>query len=763
MYLALLLTILLVIPAVSFGEDRPAVTVWLIPAENAGPGDMARGEEIRERVDRFNNQFLGTPITVENTTDPVLKMKLMSWNPAFAVPNASVVVSQKRILRALQEFAERKNVRIRVRFVNWDEAFGLISDLNPERRSGSYPDVIQIGSTWSAYLAKHGLIMSRPDRERDRGNWKDVLDLPASSLPYITDVRLLFYWKRLPSVSPDSREFVLNTSSWNALVDSIRQRATSSDTIAFPTGLTLNVLHDYAPLVWAGGGGFLAHGWFGQRVELTSAKALAIPEFLQRSALEMPRPGEPRRLITFPESSHEEVDRVFVNGGYRITQEPANFIDRWRQDFAQRHQKDGLRFWDYAAAAVPPKAFRGGSELVVMRGCPTPDTAFSVADFLAGDPSFTTILAEAGHLPSGRRGYGTDILATSLSPGSTPPPEVEQFVDAVQKAIEQGVSYPQFAEWPIAIENARVQEAMQVVWRRMGEGDPEKLNHALRNAEWTINSQIYWPDELRKGVIEARWALLTILLMACLIAGYFIYRREQAQRALMLSLSLYRAHRHDAAKFLGTNLYGLADDARREGWAASKLIERLLDVSTHFKDRLVKHIERIAINQQKEMYGKPSTMRLNEVTDIAFDGARYIYEAKELKTPPDIHYANDGLERFNLQRLPFALVVVLEEWFLNSTIHIVGNRLEQPVFLLKLIQRELSIESTGSIDARHLAILREKPRVSDLSSHQQGLNLIRNIMYYAYGAHVRAENTTSSTGQPRIKLYIPLGSNVTPI
>src|SRR5262249_54589513 len=169
--------------------------------------------------------------------------------------------------------------------------------------------------------------------------------------------------------------------------------------------------------------------------------------------LEMPRPNEPRRLITFPESSHEEADRVFVNGGYRVTQEPASFIDRWRQDFQQRHENDNLRFWDYAAAAVPPKAFRGGSELVVMRGSPDPDAAFAVADFLAGDPSFTTILAEAGHLPSGRGGYGTDILAHSLSPHTKPPVEVEQFLDAVQKAVEQGVSYPQFADWPVAVEN----------------------------------------------------------------------------------------------------------------------------------------------------------------------------------------------------------------------------------------------------------------------------------------------------------------------
>jgi hypothetical protein len=337
---------------------------------------------------------------------------------------------------------------------------------------------------------------------------------------------------------------------------------------------------------------------------------------------------------------------------------------------------------------------------------------------------------------------------------------VEQFVDAVQKAIEQGVSYPQFADWPIAIENARVQEAMQVVWRRMGEGDPDKLSHALRDAEWTINSQIYWPDEFWNGVLEARWAIVAMLLVAFGVAGYFVYRREQTRRALMLTLSLYRAHRHDAAKFLGTNFYGMADDARREDWSVSILIDRVIGLSRHFTDKLVPHIEKVAANQHREMCGGSSTMRLDKVADLAFDGSRYIYEAKELKAPPGIHYSNHGLEAVTVTHLPFALVVVLEEWFLNCISHIAGNKIKEPVFILRLTHRELLVESSGSLGTSHMAVLQQRPRVSDLSLHQQGLTLIRNIMYYAHGVRVRADNSESSAGQPRVTLHIPLRRGV---
>src|ERR1035438_3619426 len=237
--------LILLLASSAIAQTARTITVWLIPGEPAAPGDIAQGEQIAERVNRFNRELAGSRVSVINTTDPILKMKLMEWNPAFVVPNASVVTGQTRTLRALQSFAEKRDLYVRVRFITWDEAFSLITQLDPAKRGADFPDVVQIGSTWDAHLASLGLLASRPDWGHDRGNWKDVVDVPAAALPFITDVRILFYWKRLPSADPDSREFVLNTSSWNAMIDSIRDHASSGDTIALPAGLTLHVLHGY--------------------------------------------------------------------------------------------------------------------------------------------------------------------------------------------------------------------------------------------------------------------------------------------------------------------------------------------------------------------------------------------------------------------------------------------------------------------------------------------------------------------------------------
>jgi hypothetical protein len=223
------------------------------------------------------------------------------------------------------------------------------------------------------------------------------------------------------------------------------------------------------------------------------------------------------------------VARTFVSGGFRATLEPAAFIDRCDQDFALRQPAD-RRFWDYAAAVVPPIAFKGGSDLVVLQGSKDPRRAFALADFLSSDPQFTRELAEAGDLPAGRPGYGIDVLLGSLARHGQSV-EAQAFSRAVQKAIDQGRSYPDLAAWPIAVENEQVIEALQTVWRRVAEGDIHGLAVAAGQAEWSVNARINPLHWLLDQAIQG-WQLLTGILLLSLAAILYLYsRRLRAERA----------------------------------------------------------------------------------------------------------------------------------------------------------------------------------------------------------------------------------------
>ena len=741
--------------SVTAQTQPPHVSVWLMPVENAAPNDIAQGEKIPAQLDALRASLAKTRVRLLNVEDP-LAMKARSWNPEFNVPNFQVVTSQRKTLAALQRFAERYRVDVVVRFVTWDEAFGL---LNADRASGpdALPDIAQIGTSWRGYFAAKHRILSRPNWQSSRGNWRDVLGIPACSLPYTNDVRLLFYWKRLPSLPEAPQLQLKNGDSWQAVLNSLRDGTGVGDTMAFATGVTLNLLHDYASLVWAGPAPRLVtpHA-FGSSIDLVSEGAMNVPSYLARHARIPFGNGDYRRLISFPESSHEEVSRTFVNGGYRATLEPANFIGRWAEDFEERQQKRNQegkprqRFWDYAAAIVPPGSFKGGSELVVSATARAPELAFTLADFLATDSQYTEVLAQAGQLPSGRPGYGIDALATSLASRGTES-DVQAFSEAVQKAIDQGHQYPDLKEWPIVVENRTVLEALQRVWRRMAEGDVEAMHQAASDVQWEINSRIYWFDRVWNALAES-WLLL--LIVALLLGGYAgrgYWQRSRSLRRLITLLHLYRASRHESAKILGDNLLGLVAQRESGELACEQLEQRLSEVAHHYTDKLVPYMGKLGeelVDQIQE--GSRATSTLSAVVDDAATGAKLHYEAVRLIALPDVVFASVGLDSWVVYRYPALAKVILQEWFFNC-LRTLRNG-STPV-TVGVENRVLTVRSGGQLSEIDFETITGKPSSGKLNADAHGLVLIRDITYYAFGRRVRVEQ---GGGSIRLSVRLPL-------
>ncbi len=526
------------------------VTVWIIPPEESGPNDIAQGEDIPSRMAALRSSLAGTRVRLLNVEEP-LATKTGSqrsgnsgeagWYPDYTVPNFQVVENQRTAFAALERFAEQNNAYVVLRLITWREAFEL---LRAGRTTGpdALPDVMEVGTTWTGSLAANGRIRSRPDWQRSRGNWRDVLGIPACALPYTVDVRLLFYWKRLPSAAPDSPPLTLNNSSWPALLDSFASGTSSPDTVALPTAITLNLLYDYVSLARAGGSQSIIHnGLFGSHASFSSENALTVPGYLAEHSWVPLGKGEVRQLVSFPETTHEELTRAFVNGGYRTTLETASFMSRWAEDFYERQRKKGgaQRFWDYAAAVVPPGDFKGGGELVVLSGTSDAELAFKLADFLATDPEYTEMLAQAGFLPPGKPGYGVDTLVASLASDPRDVGDARIFGEVVQKAIDQGDRYPDFERWPAVFENTTVLEKLQRVWRGMAERDVAGVRQAAKDVDWEINSQIYLPSRVLNAFIQS-WRLLALILfmVAFLVVAAGLHRLRLRQVARQFDLRL---------------------------------------------------------------------------------------------------------------------------------------------------------------------------------------------------------------------------------
>ena len=292
------------------------LTVWLIPSVPGGESAPTAGE--LEAFDRRSGS--DGPVTVINTTDPFLCDQLLSRNPEFSEPDWHMIVSQKAVLNELVRFAQENHVHLHVRFLSWCRAFSYLqsalgrseSEIKPD--SMRLPDVAQVGDTWVAYLHENDALMHRPDNFSDQLSWRSIPGRMNVSLRYITDLRLLFYWKRLPGHAPDLEPFVLDPATWETAIDSVVGYACHYEDdvlppISFPLALTPNLIHDYAPLVWSGGGRFLEPRK--RKMLVSSDQALAVPLLLARNASRTGSGNNAFKVLSFPEI--KDRNSLFVN------------------------------------------------------------------------------------------------------------------------------------------------------------------------------------------------------------------------------------------------------------------------------------------------------------------------------------------------------------------------------------------------------------------------------------------------------------------
>jgi len=503
------------------------VSIWIISAEGAGPNDIAPGEDLPTRMEALRRSLAGTRVRLMNV-EPPLAAKTSSWFPEYTVPNFQAVANQRTTFAALARFAAQNNIDISLRLITWRESTDL---MRAARTTGpdALPDVMEVGEDWTGYLSAGGRIRSLPNWQKSRGNWHDVLGVPACALPLITDVRLLFYWKRLPSAPPHSPPLTLDTASWPTVLDSVRNGTPSGETVTFPIGNSLNLLYDYMSLAMAGGSESVLHkDVFGTRLSLSSESALSVPIYLAEHSSVPLGKGESRQLVSFPEATHEEAIRTFVNGGYRATVEPASFMARWAHDFygRQREADKAKRFWDYAGAVIPPGNFLGGGEFVVLSTKQDPEMSFKLAEFLTTDPEYTAMLGRAGFLASGKPDYGTDAVVASLVRDEEDVPEARIFGETVREAIDQGHRSPAFAHWPV-IQDPNVLDKLQRVWRQMADGDVTGMRQAVKDVDWTVNSQVYLPSRVLNALIQSwQWIALIFSMGASLLLLGGLHRRR---------------------------------------------------------------------------------------------------------------------------------------------------------------------------------------------------------------------------------------------
>lgn len=837
-----LLMVLATMSATAVGQVvNKSLTAWLIPQELA----------LEDRAMDFNsfNREVSLEgdglVTVLNTTVPQYVSQLINWNPEFAYPNFSIIKGQRKTLSALCRFAKENKVRINVRFVWWGQAFQELQ--TTIRGSGNFtqsefkivPDVAQIGSTWVGYFTNSQVILPyssgpNPVGEQDDLKWRDTPEVKAASLRYTTDIRLIFYWKRM---APPTRAepFVLVSDSWDTILDSLAQYPIDPKRgfklqMVMPIGITQNLLHDYVPLIWAGGGHFM--GKDTRRVDFTSPAALSVPRKLMERSIRIGDGNVPYRILAFPEMSHELAVQYFFSGQYLALIEPVSFIKRWHDEFVKNglpksfsedgetaNKVDALQrsgsedFWDYAGVAAPPRTFIGGSDLIVTRQVKdTPEEkrlAFALIRFLATDKQYAATLAELGTLPAQLPEFGANTLAASLRSDARTPTHAEEsdktreLVNALQKVLlkRDEQEYPALAEWPDYLESPEVLEAMQRIWRRIGEGGEggrgEALQAAAAEAELAINKN--FSSWLKAQEIIKHWwktISLTALFLFLSLVLYLQVGRNKAQREIIqereakikaqawmeiqtrrmiLVLRLFQAKMHDLTKINGTNVIEFAETIDRllatNGQHGADLLTdcreklgQLISYGEHLTKDFTYRSARITLAICKEMQSytemeKPAPpVPLPEIIMSAFEGARIEFKGVFAKDAPDVRLSlAEGLNAWHLTHLPTSMIVILQEWFYNCLRLISRDHPQRPEIEASVREAGqttlLCLLSPISIPASKAKIISDPP-TPYWESSSQGLPLIRDILWY--GFDVKAECQPLPSEQTLLTIPIPL-------
>jgi hypothetical protein len=656
----------------SRASERPVLTAWLIPFEPVdGRWDRRLSSaEVQRAISDFEHRYgKGRPVSLLDVTDPALRANLSGWNPEYGSLTWATVLSQVSTLGALERFAIANGVQVRARFLPWGRMLPELRQALASRGRVALeiPDVAQVGSTWTPYLARQGAHPAEPDSAPPRAlPWRAIPAAPRSALTYTADVRVLLYRRRL-RWEPDTATCRLETRTWESLLISLGvcnglagERA--GPPIAHPLGLSYNLIHDLLPMMAERSDTLFRHRWPASvHVDLTSASALQIPLLLaRRSAV------DGRQLVAWPELTNNEAFPHFIDGQYRGLIVPLVFLRIWRES-SRRTGQTAAEFWDEAGVAVPPTAIRGGSDLMVFSSPPATRArlAWRLARSLATDSAHAGRLAELGHLPAHTPDGGIDRFLATLD---IPDPELAASLRAtVAEAETRGIEHPLEPWWTTQVEDPTVLEAFQRFGRRIALGNDDgnaenRVRAAAAEVQATLNMRLDgWVQAWAS--VRRYWPAASLVIV--LLGGFALSQLRRAQKRgdnALLALLLVLSKQHSEGHNTGETLVDMAALTPPE-----ELPERLVHYGACILPAFRRHASDVTLDVCLDVAGERPPIDLRTIVCRALDGAKREYRMTFAKDPPSLGTDIQAeLGAWVPKRGPHVLTMAVQEWFYNS-------------------------------------------------------------------------------------------------
>jgi PAS domain S-box-containing protein len=468
----------------SLAGDSPKEDLLLIRMSSAA---RAVAEAEPSAVARFverHRPYLAT-VQSELLQDPVL---------------AREVLGEIRIFEELEEFDRNHGVRVKAKFVDWNDAFRYLSDYVAD--PANMPAVAQLGDTWAGHFRSRQVI--------------------AYERPLYWGVRALWYWKHL--IDPET---VKTGEGFLAASRKLRQEPPPGlvAPLVIPTAPTWDLLHNLA--VWLYNSGSPPLVSIQRKFGVLPWREAVLADEAGSKAVQFLTLLSREGLVALPEEDSPMAVEDFLDGKYAMI-----IVGPWIAGRAERKQGPG---WEFRIAPAFPPSLTGkpattatsGSSLVVLdpsrgRRREAVTQAEALVQFLTSAGSQIRRLDDSGDLP-----YSPEALSKV--------PHAEFF----QAARERAISYPQIPEWGPVIENLVTRDNLYAFWKRLAalnktEGlvsEAEQRNRerlvlaALQSAEDEINLNL----SLGKWLALRPWLIVALALL-CLATCFSAWSRSAERR-----------------------------------------------------------------------------------------------------------------------------------------------------------------------------------------------------------------------------------------
>lgn len=172
----------------------------------------------------------------------------------------------------LKDFEKQNNVKVNVKVLDWGVAWAKISQA---LEKGEGPDILQLGTTWTAYFASKGYLTilnkKLPKNYKERFldiSWKTCEiygDSLVYAVPWFVDVRVLLGNKKYLDSLNITDSLVSTYEGFKEALKRIKKANLKTDNnlkvypFGFPGKADWNIPHNFAPWIWSEGGSFIIY------------------------------------------------------------------------------------------------------------------------------------------------------------------------------------------------------------------------------------------------------------------------------------------------------------------------------------------------------------------------------------------------------------------------------------------------------------------------------------------------------------------------